>query len=318
MKIHQLMALITIADTGSVRSAARALNVSPAAVTKSVHELEDCLQLALFTRTSSGVALTEGGRTLLVHARLVVRQLASAQEAIDAMRGTGTVRGRLSIAVTPWIAITVLPEAVSRFRRKMPNTRFEFFEGFLSIAIPRLRDGTLDLFVGRPTPGVPDIDLTYRPLLASSCAVVARQGHPLANAHSLADLCDLDWLLGWDPVRENDPPGNMFARAGLPVPRNVHLFNSLLIGFNLLRQTDMVSLFPWPLVEACAAKEGLCAIPVREQLEEACVGIISRGHQPVTAASECFADCLVDSIRDSTQSSSTETRRAIQSVELLI
>jgi len=41
----------------------------------------------------------------------------------------------------------------------------------------------------------------------------------------------------------------------------------------------MVSVFPWPLVEVSAAKEGLCAIPLREQLDDAMVSVISRsGH----------------------------------------
>lgn len=33
---------------------------------------------------------------------------------------------------------------------------------------------------------------------------------------------------------------------------------------SLLRETDMLSVFPWPLVELCAQREGLCALPLRE------------------------------------------------------
>jgi len=75
----------------------------------------------------------------------------------------------------------------------MPDIRLEFFEGLLPIANPRLRDGSLDFFVGRPAPGDPGVEFHYRPLFSSSCAVVVRQDHPRANCRSLADLCDLDW-----------------------------------------------------------------------------------------------------------------------------
>ena len=40
MKLHQLQALIASAETGSIRAAARSLEISQAAVTKALRELE--------------------------------------------------------------------------------------------------------------------------------------------------------------------------------------------------------------------------------------------------------------------------------------
>jgi molybdenum-dependent DNA-binding transcriptional regulator ModE len=53
MKLHQLQALIASAETGSIRAAARSLEISQAAVTKALRELETSQQLPLFTRTAS-------------------------------------------------------------------------------------------------------------------------------------------------------------------------------------------------------------------------------------------------------------------------
>ncbi|MDE2456129.1 MAG: LysR family transcriptional regulator, partial [Burkholderiales bacterium] len=148
MKLHQLRALVAVANAGGIRGAARALGASPASITKSLHQLEEHVQAPLLLRTSGGVTLTEFGQALLVHARLMVAQMARAQEAVESMRGSA--HGKVALAVTPWIALTFLPDALMRFQARMPEVRFELFEGLLPIANPRLRDGSLDFFIGRP------------------------------------------------------------------------------------------------------------------------------------------------------------------------
>jgi len=55
MKYHQLKAFVTVAEEGSIRAAARRLNVSPAALTKAVKELEIALGVSLVVRTARGV-----------------------------------------------------------------------------------------------------------------------------------------------------------------------------------------------------------------------------------------------------------------------
>ena len=316
MKLHQLRTLVAVADAGGIRGAARALDASPAAITKSLRQLEEDAQIPLVVRTSSGVTLTEFGQTLLVHARLMIVQMARAQEAVDAMRGTAS--GKLSIAITPWLAMTFLPETMKRFTERMPDIRLEFFEGLLPIANPRLRDGSLDFFLGRPTPGDLGVEFHYRPLFSSSCAVVVRQDHPRANCRSLAERCDLDWLLTWDPANDGPSAQNMFEQHALPVPRKIHLVHSFSIALALLRQSDMASVFPWPLVEVSASREGLCAVPVREQLEDAKVSIISRSGYPLSVAAECFIECLVEAVHGAQRSDSPETRNVLRSVDLLV
>ena len=89
-------------------------------------------------------------------------------------------------------------------------------------------------------------------------------------------------------------------------------------GVPLLKRMDMVSIFPWPLIELCAARDGLCAIPVREQLDESTVGIITRAGQPSDAAASCFTDCLIETIRDESWVRTPDILRAAHSVEILV
>ncbi|MEM5382917.1 hypothetical protein VSR68_04830 [Paraburkholderia phymatum] len=99
-----------------------------------------------------------------------------------------------------------------------------------------------------------------------------------------------------DPETEGSASYKMFAQHNLPVPSSIHFLHSLAVAVAILQRTDMVSLFPWPLIELCASRDALCAIPVSERLDDSMVGII----------------------RDEAWTSTPHIRRVMYSVELLI
>ncbi|CAB3636028.1 LysR family transcriptional regulator [Paraburkholderia rhynchosiae] len=315
MKNHQLRALVAIADAGSVRGAARTLGLSPSAITQALKDLEECLNAPLIKRASSGATLTEFGNTLLTHARLIVSQVERAHGALNEMRGEPG--GKLSVAITPWIALCFLSEVFTQFRKRMPNVQLEIFEGFLSVANPRLRDGSAEVFVGRQAPDISSPEFNFRPLFSSGLTAVARQGHPLAESRSLADLIDADWLVSLDSDMECRLFKKMFYRNGLPEPRNVHFTHSLTVAASVLQRTDAVSIFPWPLAELCVARYKFCAFPVREELADSSIGIVSRSGHPLSAAANCLIEILLETIRNSDKTGTAEARRALQSTELL-
>lgn len=81
---------------------------------------------------------------------------------------------------------------------------------------------------------------------------------------------------------------------------------------------DMVSIFPWPLVEVIRAKENLWTLPLRETLDETIISITSRRGAPTSRATACFLDCLRETIDEGARSQDPEQRRLIHSIELLL
>lgn len=301
MKFYQLNALVAVAEAGSIRGAAKRLDTSPAAVTKAIQKLETETSLQLLVRNTSGIDLTEAGKRLLVQARLLVAQMVSAGHVVADCKGELT--GRLAVAVTPWLAMTLLPQVTVTFRQRFPHVQLELHEGLSSIAYPRLRDASLDLFIGRLDSQCSNVDLNYVPLFTADCAVVARRGHPLADCRSLEELAFADWVLSTRHDGEFVAPGH------------VHFAHSLSIMLSLLRETDMLSVFPWPLVEVCAQREGLCSLPLRESVGSAMVGAISRSGQPLRPAAQKFLECLIDTIRKEMSEPTSPYRRMLQTVE---
>lgn len=118
MKDHHLKAWLSLVDNGSIRSAARHLNLSQAAVTKAIRELEQDVNAALVTRRSRGFTLTECGHQLTVRARLTQAQLALARQDIRQLQGSS--QGQDSVSVTPMVFLGVLPQVIHDFRKRIP------------------------------------------------------------------------------------------------------------------------------------------------------------------------------------------------------
>ena len=101
MKDHQLKALVQVAESGSIRAAARNMNLSQSALTKALRELEEDVGAELLLRSYKGIEFTQAGGTLLHRARLALSILDKAKEEIAQLRGSGEVK--LAIAVTPLV-----------------------------------------------------------------------------------------------------------------------------------------------------------------------------------------------------------------------
>lgn len=316
MKIHQLRTLVAISDTGSIRNAAKALELSPAAVTKAMRELEAQVGVALIVREASGISLTEAGRALLAHARLMIQQLRRAQDEMDRFSGAG--RERLTVALPTWVASALLGGIMKRFELEMPDTRLVFYESLLSVALPKLRDGTLDLSVNRGCPPSCRDEFQQVPLFLVSYAVVGRAGHPLAKCRTLPQLKDASWVLNRD-FTENDaegdgPFGEYFRRYK---PR-VHVAHSSSMMIGLICNTDVLSIMPWPLAELLVAKEGLCVLPVTETIPEVEVNLMYRRGTPLSAAAKAFIQSLKDTILDEANADDPMSRRVFHAVECVL
>lgn len=97
-RFHSIRVFIEVADRNGFAAAARSLNMSPPAVTRSVSQLEEQLGTRLFIRTTRSVRLTESGQRFLEDARRILHDLEEAEEA--AVGSHSKPRGELSITAS--------------------------------------------------------------------------------------------------------------------------------------------------------------------------------------------------------------------------
>ena len=119
----QLAVLAKVVDLNGFSSAARALGVPKAAVSRAIADLEQALGVKLLERTTRRLSLTPAGRLLYPHARRVVEECDAARAAIAKLHAPAT--GPLRIVSDPIYGRLLLTPLVPRFLESFPDIPLE-------------------------------------------------------------------------------------------------------------------------------------------------------------------------------------------------
>lgn len=118
-RLTGLIAFARAASLGSYTAAARALAVSPSAVSKSVQRLEQQLGIVLFLRTTRSLTLTPEGRDLHDRALRLLREAEDIEQAAMAARAEPS--GILRISAPLPVGVHILGPALPRLRARHPK-----------------------------------------------------------------------------------------------------------------------------------------------------------------------------------------------------
>ena len=267
VKLHHLRNFVAIAQAQSVRGGARTLGLSQPTLTRSLGELEDDLGIPLLERHARGVLLTETGQAFLVRAQAALEEIRRAREEIGQIRGEKTGSVAVGLSSAAWLALA--PRAVLAFRKEYPEVRLRLFEGFFSNLEQRLRDGTLDFYVG-PLPERP-IGEAYRVVLLfrNEPLIVGRRNHPRKAAKSLKELVDEEWIVTGVRERPESEFAEVFTAHGLRPPDATIRADSLIGVAALLAGTDALAVLPRQWVDVQRKQEaGLQAAEAQVQVRK--------------------------------------------------
>jgi len=172
--------------------AAREMNLTQPAVSIQLKQLEEHIGLPLFEQMGRRMHLTRAGEVLLHHSRIVLRQLRDAEEAINALKGTGG--GELHIAVTS-TAKYFAPKLLAEFRGAHPEVKVRLAVSNREAVVQQLADNSIDLAImGRAPRGLDTVSAAFakHPL-----AIIAAPEHPLARRRRIAlrDLAGETFLI---------------------------------------------------------------------------------------------------------------------------
>jgi DNA-binding transcriptional LysR family regulator len=189
-RLDGAVAFLCVAEHLNFRAAASSLGISPSALSQTIKGLESDLGVALFSRTTRSVNLTEAGRMFLEQARPAVEGLRAAFTAIEAYGAApaGLLRLNTSRGVMPFLIEPVL----DGFRRAHPQVKIELFAD----------DGLTDIVEGGFDAGIrlgellrPDmvalrLSPPFRFAVVAAPAYLARRGTP----HSPEELARHDCI----------------------------------------------------------------------------------------------------------------------------
>lgn len=285
MKLHQLSALITAVETGSLRRAAERMRLSQPALSRSIRELEQDVGAKLLERTARGVEATVYGKALMVRGKLIDAELRQARN--DIANLLAATHGDLSIGVTPVAAFSVLSRMLARFKSTRPQLRVGITEGMGASLINHLRQGDFDFVVGRMYESIDPREFRFDVLFQDSLVAFARRGHFLAHGRRItkAQRGACEWILpGLD-----SPARTAFQRAYLEhtgaMPNNTIESNSFMAMLTILSQTDLVGIAPHQIFRGTWLQEAFSTLDLGFKFPPQPTGIIRRARSiPSTAA----------------------------------
>jgi DNA-binding transcriptional LysR family regulator len=125
--LNALSAFVAVARHLSYARAAKQLGVSTSALSQSVRQLEERLDVTLLTRTSRSVALTDAGQRLLDNAGPGLDQALESLKTVKVTTGEVTGRVRLTVpsAAVAMVLAKVLPKLVERHPKIEVEIRVE-------------------------------------------------------------------------------------------------------------------------------------------------------------------------------------------------
>lgn len=132
-----------VAKMENISAAAQNLYISQSAVSQSIKQLEDQLQVRLFSRSTKGVHLTSEGQTLLEYVTRALGLIQSGEEKIAQSRQLLT--GELIIGASDTVTKTYLLSRLEAFHRDYPEIRIRILNGTSKMVLDYLHAGQVDI-----------------------------------------------------------------------------------------------------------------------------------------------------------------------------
>ena len=287
MREAHLRDFIAVIEAGSVRGAAKRLNLTQSAVSRNLTALERSFGVQLLVRSAHGVEPTEYGRAVLRRARVVDSELRKMHEEIRALAGGQSAR--VSFGISAAAEAMLLAPTVLAVRKHLPDTLLSIVGGHFGTTIAALREGRVDFVIGSVPPTLEAGDFSKERLFSSELVIVGRHGHPAIRCTNLAGLCAYEWILG-SRVSDVEPTvAKLFRDCQLPPPKYPVQRESsnglvhLLLGTEMLAVTSIASVAPF-------CRHGLLRIiPVEVKVPPVTHYLIKLAGRPLTSAAAIVA-----------------------------
>jgi DNA-binding transcriptional LysR family regulator len=292
LSLRALRLVDAIAREGHLSGAGAALGLTQSAVTKALQEAEASCGLPLFIRTNRGAIPTAYGAALVAHARVVLAQMRQAtQELADLRDGSA---GRVSVGTLVSASVALLPRTIARVQRDRPGMAISVIEGTNDTLMPLLRQGDLDLVVGRLPEFRARDGIAQEVLGHDHAEIVCAPDHPLVGRGGLglSDLLACRWILPRAETTLRRQIDSAFRAQGLAPPAHAVESVSILANRALIREFGYLAVWPVQLARAEEALHQIARLPLALPETARPLGISTRANARLSPAAETLLAAL--------------------------
>lgn len=182
-----------VARWENISAAAQHLFISQSAVSQSIKQLEDQLQVRLFSRSTKGVYLTSEGKILLEYVTRALGLIQSGEEKLAQSRQLLT--GELIIGASDTVTKTYLVSRLEAFHRDYPDIRIRILNGTSQMVLEYLHSGQVDIAFATEPPNPQAYQMRH--CVDTHTIFVAAPDYPcdFSHAYTMQEIAALPLIL---------------------------------------------------------------------------------------------------------------------------
>lgn len=291
LKLHDIHVFMSVVQAGGMGKAAKALNTTQSAVSRSVAELEHAIGVRLLDRNRQGIHLTAFGKALLDGGATVFDDLRQTVKHIEFL--SDPTLGHVSVASNEVTSAGLLPAVFARLHRQHPGLSMQV----LSVLSPAqqyrdLRERRVDLVVGRIAPAIDD-DILTEVLFRDRIVVVTGAATKWARRRKveLPDLADEPWCLPPPDAPVGALVASAFRAHKIKFPPKGSAIGSLQLFATLVASEPFLAIYPESMLRLATTLPPLKILPIELPDPVAPVGIMTLKNRTLSPTTRLFIEC---------------------------
>jgi DNA-binding transcriptional LysR family regulator len=294
VKLQDLHVLMTVAQAGSMGHAARRLNTTQPAVSRTIAELETAVGVRLFDRSPQGVEPTACGRALLHCSATVFDDLRQGVRNIEFLNDP--TLGEIRIGTDEPTMADFLSTVLGQLHHRYPGITVHVTHlGELGQQHRELRERKIDLVIGR-LGSKNQNDIETQTLYEDNICIVAGSGKRWSSRRrlELSELANEPW--GFPPLDSfvGSLVREAFRERGISLRGAATGSNDMLLA--LIRKGPFLVTVPKSVLSYGINLSAFKILPVELPVPTWWVGIMTLKDRTISPVAQLFLDCAHEAV----------------------
>lgn len=290
MDITRLRYFQTLAHTGNMTKAAQLLYITQPGLSKSIHQLEEELEIELFNRVGREIQLNEYGETLLNYVDRAFSELEEGERVVKDI--TGLENGRISVAATfPHI----FPYLMGEYLKIFPDVHMKQVQSSSTEMKQLIENNQIDF--GISTTSIMSEGIEWINLTDDEIFITVSENHKYAGRKriSLKELSDERFIGLVEGYGFRDITDGFCRQSGFEPYYSIEVEESTAI-LQLVQKNYGISFTP--NLSLMIEQPGIVAIPIEFPNCKRTIGIAYKKDRYFSKASISFLEFIMDFFKD--------------------
>lgn len=230
-----------VCETGSMTETAKKIHMTQPAVSQTILDLEEELNVKLFDRIKNKLVLTNSGKVLLNYSQKILRLVKETEDVIEQI--TNIKKGELRIGASMTIGTYLLPELIKKFKRIYSGIKLPLVIDNTDFIVDKILGNELD--IGLVEGRVDLEDIIIKPFQNDELCLICSRDHHWAEKKIIepAAIKEADFIIREEGSGTREIIKRTFYKHNLAC--NIkHVFNNFEAIKNAVAANIGVSIVP--------------------------------------------------------------------------